>query len=448
MNKKPNFFQKIKNKAFRNSLLKGSSIAFVIRLAGTGLGFVFNIIMARMLGASESGLFFLVLSVLTTATVFGDMGLSKSLIRFVAAHAGKNDWSSVQGVYHKSLGFMLVASGLTSGLTYLGAGWLANTLFSKPELVTPIQWIALAIIPTNLLFLTSSFLQGLHKIILFSTLQIPGFFFSIFAIVGIYVFHSYKGVFGVVLAYISASILMALISGWISFRETSEFHRPQGNFSTKTLLDSCIPLLWSKLGTLVLSKVSTTLIIGVFLASKDVGIYNLAFRTAALTTLLVGTVNSVAAPKFAELYSRNELLKLSKVAKNTAKITLLSSLPVLIPLFLFPSFILRMFGPEFTQGNWVLTILIFGQLVNSATGSVDMLLTMCGHEKFVRNNNLLSAAVNVAANFILIPLFGINGAAFADCLGIIFQNIASTLWSYKKLGFAPLPFIGSKSMPT
>ena len=48
-------------------ILRGSSIVFVLKVAGAGLAFAFNIVLARLLGAEGTGAYFLSLTVLTVS---------------------------------------------------------------------------------------------------------------------------------------------------------------------------------------------------------------------------------------------------------------------------------------------------------------------------------------------------------------------------------------------
>jgi O-antigen/teichoic acid export membrane protein len=109
-----------------------------------------------------------------------------------------------------------------------------------------------------------------------------------------------------------------------------------------------------------------------------------------------------------------------------------------------PGVILRWFGSDFSEGALALMILAVGQLVNAATGAVEPLLIMSGHEKYVRNNTLASALCNLLLNLLLIPLWGINGAAVADSLTIALQNLTASFWAQKKLGFSPIAFWQSR----
>ncbi|NJM75994.1 MAG: oligosaccharide flippase family protein [Acaryochloridaceae cyanobacterium RU_4_10] len=266
------------------NLLGGTSLALVVKVLGTAFSFLFNILIARLIGSEGAGQFFLVLSVGTISTVLADLGLSQAALRFVAVGSTQQDWPAVKGVYQQSLGLTLAASSILSGLTYIAAPWIAVGLFSKPDLAAPLRWMTLSILPIALLWLHTNLLQGLQKILAFSCLQVPGLGFSALAILGLYAFGSLSGVVRAISAYIAAAIGMMLISLYLWHNSAPQIRGVPGKFQRQTLLQTSIPILWIKIANLWVSKTSTTLILGVLLTSHEVGVYGMVFRTAALTT--------------------------------------------------------------------------------------------------------------------------------------------------------------------
>ena len=76
--------------------------------------------------------------------------------------------------------------------------------------------------------------------------------------------------------------------------------------------------------------------------------------------------------------------------------------------------------------------------MNVTMGSVGYLLIMCGHEHSKRNVNILTLLFCIATNTILIPLYGIEGAAMATALTLTANNLIATLLVKRYLGFIPM----------
>ena len=181
-----------------------------------------------------------------------------------------------------------------------------------------------------------------------------------------------------------------------------------------------------------------TIILGIFRTEQEVGIYSVALRIAAITGGVLFAINSIAAPKFAEFHARGDLESLSKIAKQSTKLIFWTSTPVLMVLFLFPSLVLGIFGEDFKKGIYALIFLSFGQFVSAVSGSVGYILQMTGRQMLFQKIILSATAFNILLNLILIPPYGINGAAIASMIGIVFWNLTAVAAVKKELGILTL----------
>ena len=401
-------------------VLKNTSIALSLKLLGTVFAFGFSVLLARILGAHGAGTYFLALTLVTIASVFGRVGLDNTLLRFTAANASVGDWISVKGIYSKGIVFAVAASGIAVMLLFTMSPWLANSVFRKPELSITIRWLSLAIIPVSILILHSQLLKGLKRIRdsqLVESVNVP-----VICLIAFGMFGRTHGVLGAVWSYVAASVTAALLGIWLWRRATRAYRHITGEFDTRDIFKSSLPLFWVASMNLVFMW-TTTLLLGVWGSSSDVGIFNVASRTAKLTSLILVAVNSIVAPKFAELYKKGEIETLSELAQNSLKLTTFLASPLLILFLLVPNWIMQLFGPQFVGGTAVLMILAVGQFVNASTGPVGFLLMMSGNEKAVRNNITVAAGLNLVLNVFLIPQYSIIGAAVATSLAIATMNI-------------------------
>ena len=100
------------------------------------------------------------------------------------------------------------------------------------------------------------------------------------------------------------------------------------------------------------------------------------------------------------------------------------------------------FGSEFKDGYYALLILSVGQLVNVLSGSVGYIMTMTGRQKQAAYVLAISAALNIVMNYMLIPHFGIEGAAIATAVSLMLWNIALILYIRKKINLNSTMFPG------
>lgn len=177
------------------------------------------------------------------------------------------------------------------------------------------------------------------------------------------------------------------------------------------------------------------LLLGIFRTESEVGYYAVAVKLATLTAFVLQAVNSMTAPKFSELYHTNRMDELFHVAKKSTKLIFWTTAPILLILIVFGKPILSvLFGEDFIMAYPAMVFLVIGQFVNSISGSTGYFMNMTGHEKHFRNIIFFSALLNISLGLVLIPRFGLTGAAIAGMMSLCFWNIATLVYIKSKFG--------------
>jgi O-antigen/teichoic acid export membrane protein len=421
-------------------LVRGASIAGVLKALAALLAFGLSVVLGRALGADGAGVYFLALTTATVAATIGRVGLDSTVLRFIAAHASAGKWADVGKVYRTSVAISLAGCCLIAAILYFAADLLANDMFSDPSVATPTRLMALSVVPLALSVLISRALLGLSRIrdslLVFSILPTG------VALVGTWGLASQWGVNGAVMAYVVA-VTVATLYGCVAWhrallarsaRLESRQHAPS---PTRELLRSGVPLLIGALLQLVM-QVSGTLMLGIWSDNSEVSQYTVAFRTAALISFVLVAVNTIAQPKFAELYARGHMEALAATAHKSTLLMTLFSAPVFLVFVFAPALVMSAFGSDFSGGAAPLRILSFGHFVNVATGSVGVLLVMAGQEREYRNVQVISALLVLALNVVLIPPYGAVGASISATVTLIVQNILFGYFVWTKLGILTL----------
>jgi O-antigen/teichoic acid export membrane protein len=97
-----------------------------------------------------------------------------------------------------------------------------------------------------------------------------------------------------------------------------------------------------------------------------------------------------------------------------------------------------MFGEEFIMEKDAFKILVLSTVVNSGFGATGFFLNMTKHEKEFFFIMLASASLNVVLNLILIPIYGIYGAAASSLITVLIWNSMATLFIKKQFGYTLL----------
>ena len=205
-------------------------------------------------------------------------------------------------------------------------------------------------------------------------------------------------------------------------------------YETRIWLMSSVPLVLAG-GAQLINSQTDLIMLGVFSVSEEVGIYKVSVSLASLAIFFMMVTNTITSPYLAKMHVQGNHASLQKVMKISVTISTILSLPIIIILLLMGSDIIKVvFGAEFSPGSTALSILCIGQFICVSMGSAGVLLNMSGKEKIVMNILLFSALLNVILNAILIPLYGINGAAIGTAISTSIWHILQSLMVYKSLG--------------
>jgi O-antigen/teichoic acid export membrane protein len=172
--------------------------------------------------------------------------------------------------------------------------------------------------------------------------------------------------------------------------------------------------------------------------SGDLGVYAACVRVALAMVLFLTAVAYVFSPFVADLHARGERERLDALFKAITRWTVAGTIPVLLLMLLAPAAILRLFGgANFTTGTEALRILVIGQAINVSVGAAGFVLIMAGRTGWDLTVYALSAALDVVLSFLLVPKFGIEGAAAAQAITIACSNWLRLVLVRRYVGIFP-----------
>jgi O-antigen/teichoic acid export membrane protein len=194
-----------------------------------------------------------------------------------------------------------------------------------------------------------------------------------------------------------------------------------------------VPLMLMSTAMLVQTQ-GSTLLLGLFLGSEDVGHFYVVLRLATLLLFGSEAINLVIAPRFASYYAKNDFASLQRAATTAAVIS--ASFVVVGGVFLviIGKNLLELFGEGVDSGYPALLVLVAGYLVSSCCGSVGFLMTMTGNQRASLNVFIWTGIVHILLCVLLIPTLGIVGAALSHGITVAVWNISLAYHVKKRLG--------------
>ncbi len=426
--------------SLRVYLIKGTAGVFGLHIIATGLGFVTNVLLARILGVTEYGVYTYVFAWVGLLTVIAMFGFGRLLVREIAAYLTQSSFGLIRGLL-RFVGFgALIISIAVAVFTGL-ATWLLKD-FLNPQMF-PAFWIAMAILPfLTLANLNDNALQGFKRVILgrMPQILIRAPLFIVLVVVAYWLNpQNFTAVYAVGLSL--AAIIVTFIAGtYFLIRTVSEQVPAEAPlFRQRAWLNSALPLLMVAV-LFEINNRAPVIILGTINGPEEAGIFGVATLIASLISFILLSANAALGPVISSLYTENDINRLQKIITRSARLTFLVAIGMAVLLILSRHWLLLLFGQEFQEAGNVLIILTIGQLVSVAAGSVGLLLVMTGHERNTLFAIAISSAVTVVLNLLLSPFWGIAGAAVATTTSMVIWNLILIFQVRRKLNIDPTVF--------
>jgi O-antigen/teichoic acid export membrane protein len=414
-----------------------------MQIAGAAVSFLVTLFIARLIGVTGLGLFFLSVTVVEIGATVARLGLETAGLKSIAIARSSGDHAGIAALYRRCIGIAAISAIVVALLGWLLLQLSSAATSSRSELLPHVPLLACALVPVTLLPIQTEALKAMGRpgVAIFLQIAFPQGLLLLFG--AVLAWQGRGSIEAMLAAYVLAFSLAVVASGigWASI--TGQFWL-KAPVSSSTLLRTSLPML-AVSGLNLAMAWTDTIALGLFAGADQVGIYGVALRIASTTAFIRIAANSVIAPEFAALHAGGKHADLERLAQRSGLLTLVVASPMIFIFLVFPAEILSLFGEAFVAGAWPLRILTLAQLINVSTGQVVSLLLMTGHTNAMRNNIALSAALNVVGNLMLVPLLGALGAAISTAFSLALMNIFAWWYARRKLGIDLLGYLNPLS---
>ncbi|MBS3083578.1 flippase [Candidatus Pacearchaeota archaeon] len=420
-------------------IVRSSVIVLTTVVLSKLLTWIYRVLIARFYGPESYGIYSILIMILSLFVTFGSLGFIDGLFRFVPKYIGENKKRYAKYLVNYSI-FALIISGVISAiLLYLFSDYFAIHLFKDikfSRLLKIFSPLILVWMFSNLfLTLINSFEKiGWHSLLSDVLSNLSRLIIIIFLIL---IGFSRNAIF---ISY-GLSLIILFIASYFVFRY----------FSSRILIGKKIPenvkkeirkdfisYSWPVIFSGSIGKLNfwtDSLIIGFFLAPLQVGFYNAAVPIALLLHIIPELFYPLFLPLITRTIASKNNLVARDISKQLGKWIFMINLPIFLFLFIFPGvFINFIFGKEFLIAEYSLRILSVGAFISSFLYMSQRLLLVYGKSQVLLMNSIIAFISNIILNIILVPKYGIMGAAIATSsvwivLGIIFTIQSSKFTS-------------------
>ena len=407
-----------------------SGVFFAGTMFTAAMGYLFKVYLARTLGAEALGLYALGMTIIGFLGLFSALGLPQSAVRFVALYSATGKGPQLRAFIIRCVGLLLVAN-LMIGALVVGAGpWVAAHFYHTLALGRYFKLFALIMFFGALTTFFGQVLQGYRDVSRRTVItNFVGTPLMMLLTVGLVMLG--KGLWGYLVAQVlSAAVVVALLvaTAWkLSPPSARKLRGPVLPLESQAFSFATVVFGIGMLEFFLAQ--ADKILIGFYINPREVGIYAVAMAIVAFVPLALQSVNQIFSPTIADLHSRGEHELLGRLFQTLTKWILALTLPLATVTIVFAKPLMRIFGLDFEAGWIVLVIGTLGQLINCGTGSVGYLLLMSGNQKRLIKVQAVMTGVTILLNAVLIPKWGITGAALSSAI----TNAASNTWYLREL---------------
>jgi O-antigen/teichoic acid export membrane protein len=412
---------------------------FGVSSAGQGVGrlagYATHVAVAWMHGPAQLGFYALGITLVQVANILSQLGLDNGVVRYVAHYGAGGDTARVRGIILQSLAVTFALSAALCSLLFLGAGFLAQDFFGKPFLETMFRAFAGAIPFLTIMSMALWATQG------FGTVKYASFVGQILRplvnlVLVIFFYLLGIQILGAVAAYVLSMAFGAALALYYLRRVFRGLLAGKPEYESRELSAVSAPMIVANV-TQYANLWIAVAVLGVFEPVSVVGIYNVAARTAALSAFILVAFGGIFSPLASGLYRQNRRRELGRLYDEVSRWSFTGALAFFLLTTLLARDIMRVFGEEFVSGWPVIVVIAAAQLFNSSVGPTARLLAMTGHQKVVMVSTAASAAAALALSLLLVPTYGILGAAAATATALVLANVATLFFVFHRLGYWP-----------
>lgn len=411
-----------------------ASSTLTLRVAGAGLAFVSQVLLARWMGIEQFGIYAFAWTCALALGILCQMGFGVSTTRLVTQYSESGRIQRVRGIVSFSALVVLLA-----GLAVALCGMAIVQIIDAGAYYWPMM-LALSCVPLLALHeVARGVTRGFGHLM---AAYLPAFIARptlILACLGLFYAASLEVTAPVVLAVVWG--VLALVTGvqwgrittWLPARA----ERAKTIWHSRRWLLIALPVVMVDGQYLMLSYLDI-IMLKAWMPAEEIAQYYAAARTMAVATFVHFAISAVSAHPLAQLHARADRAGLTSAMKRYISWTFWPTLAGMVMFLPLGGHVLALFGEEFAAGHYLLPILAVGILLQAATGPLKYLLTMSGQQNMMAVALVGTTVLNIALNLWLIPAMGTMGAAIATSASLSFACLSMAAVAKVRLKFLPL----------
>lgn len=413
-----------------SSFFKNSFYVLLLRVSGVILLFFLSLFLTNFYSANLVGKYDFVRSTIMLLSGISLLGTNQAIIYYSGVLSSKNSFKSIKAVYVKMLSIIFCMSTFIYLLFLSFSKEYVNEIFEKQEAYDLINISIQGLFFYSIALLNIDTIRALKKTLLSELFRNVFRYLPIFVFAIVLYFLDQTEM--IITWFVVGFILLFFITGiavYVIFDKIKYLNNKTENISTKEIISTSYPMALSAISYFIMQSIDV-IFLGIYNSFETIAYYSIAVKLSSVAALAIVSVNIVIAPKIAKIYKDNNFDKLRVLMKKATRLNVAVSIPILLCIIIFSTYLLSFFGSDYTLAKNSLIILASSQLFNSISGPSAIFLNMTGRQKSLNIILIIALLINVTLNVILIPILGMIGAALSTAISLILWKTAASALVY------------------
>ena len=412
-----------------------SLIAFSIRIVSAAIAFVSQILLARWIGQFDYGIFVLVWTAAIIAGNLSCFGFHTTIIRFAPQYFADRSFAHLRGLLLTGSVFAILSASLIALLGTLGVAAFSEHIESYYIAPFYLGMLALPMIALGDTLDGTARANAWPVRALSPTYIIRPVLILATMIAALQLGYEANAKTAIVSAIIAtyATTLFQLVT--VTYGVDQKLPSGPNSASFTEWFAVSLPIFFVE-GFLFLLTNADVLVVGHFMDPQHVAVYYATVKVLALIHFVYFAVKAGSAQRYSSLMGAGNRAALAAFARDSASWTFWGAMFMSCVVLLIARPLLSMFGENFLAGFPLLFPLVFGILARSSVGPAESLLNMSGNQNLCALLYALTLGFSVTLSCLLIPHFGLWGAACGFSAGMVFEAALLAAAVKHRLGFS------------
>lgn len=241
--------------------------------------------------------------------------------------------------------------------------------------------------------------------------------------------------------YVYANVIPVLVLLIYIWKQKQFFLKPTGDWAIfhqqkKSMFFVGLTGIIAGFSSIIISTIDR-IMVNSYEGLGNTGVYSIGLYFATLILIPSRSLVKISSALIADAWKTNEVSKIKEIYTKSSINQFIIALLLFIGIYINMDAVIAIIGEEYSAAEQVILFLAIGNLVHMGTGVNGTIIETSVYYRYQTYFIIIMGVLVIASNFVLIPAFGIIGAACASSISLVLVNLIRCIFLYMKFKMHP-----------